>query len=251
MLVRELKGIYVIWLRELIKFWREKIRILTSLVQPAVWLFIMGKGIGSSFAASLTVDYVQFMFPGVIGMTVLFTSIFSAVSIIWDRQFGFLKEVMVAPVSRTSIVIGKALSGSTTAMIQGTMILLFAPLVKVHVTLVILLQSMFVMFLISFTLSSAGILVAARMESFHSFQLLMNFIVMPMFFLSGAIFPISRLPLWMRSLAVINPLRYGVDALKGVIIQLNENSIMLDLSVIMVLALVLVSLAVYVFKKEG
>jgi len=247
----DIQAVYIIWLRELIKFWREKPRIITSLVQPAVWLFIMGRGMGSSFRGNMNVDYVEFMFPGVIGMTVLFTSVFSAISIIWDREFGFLKEVLVAPVSRMAVVFGKALSGSTTAMIQGGLVLVFSPLIGVKLTPLVIIQCLGIMFLLSFALTSFGIAAAARMESFHGFQLIMNFIVMPMYFLSGAIFPINGLPGWMKGLAVVNPMAYGVDALKQVIIKIGEFPMGLDLGVIGAMAAAAITLAAFLFNREG
>ncbi|MGE5576084.1 MAG: ABC transporter permease [Syntrophothermus sp.] len=245
------RAVYVIWLRELIKFWREKLRIVTSLIQPAVWLFIMGKGLGSSFGGPGGVDYVKFMFPGVVGMTVLFSSLFSSISIVWDREFGFLKEILVAPVSRTAIVIGKALSGSTTAMLQGFLVLLFAPLIGMTLSLPVILGALGLMFLISFALASTGILIAARMESMQSFQLIMNFFVMPMFFLSGAIFPLRGLPAWMGALARINPLAYGIDAMKSVIIGLHEFALGTDIAVIAATAAVMITGAVALFNREG
>ncbi len=245
------RAVYVIWLRELIKFWREKLRIVTSLIQPAVWLFIMGKGLGSSFGGPGGVDYVKFMFPGVVGMTVLFSSLFSSISIVWDREFGFLKEILVAPVSRTAIVIGKALSGSTTAMLQGFLVLLFAPLIGMTLSLPVILEALGLMFLISFALASTGILIAARMESMQSFQLIMNFFVMPMFFLSGAMFPLRGLPAWMGALARINPLAYGIDAMKSVIIGLHEFALGTDIAVIAATAAVMITGAVALFNREG
>ncbi len=250
-LLSNAKAIYVIWLRELIRFMREKARIVTSLIQPAVWLFIMGKGLGSSFAGPQGVDYVKFMFPGVVGMTVLFASLFSSISIVWDREFGFLKEILVAPVSRTAIVIGKALSGSTTAMLQGALVLLFAPLIGMRLSLPVVLEALGLMFLISFALASTGILIAARMESMQSFQLIMNFFVMPMFFLSGAMFPLRGLPTWMGAIARINPLAYGIDAMKSVIIGLHEFALGTDLAVIIVMASAMITGAVALFNREG
>lgn len=248
----DLGAIYVIWLRELIRFWRDKARIVTALIQPAVWLFIVGRGLGSTFRGPVPgVDYVKFMFPGVVGMTVLFTSIFSAVSIVWDREFGFLKEVLVAPVSRTAIVIGKALSGSTVAVIQGTLVLLLAPVIGVALTFTQLLAAIALMFLVSFALSSAGILVAARMESMQGFQLIMNFVVMPLYFLSGAIFPLKGLPAWMKGLAHLDPLAYGVDGLKSVIIGIHEFPMVTDVTVMLIMAAVMITGAVLLFNTEG
>ncbi|RJQ26906.1 MAG: ABC transporter [Peptococcaceae bacterium] len=247
----DLRGIYVIWLRELIRFWREKTRIVTSLVQPAVWLFIMGKGLGSGFGGQMGVDYVKFMFPGVVGMTILFTAVFSAISIVWDREFGFLKEILVAPVSRTAIVVGKALSGSTTAMLQGSMVLLFAPLVGVRLSLPAVGETLAVMFMVSFAMSSLGILIAARMESLQGFHILMNFLVMPMFFLSGAVFPLHGLPAWMSGLTRVNPLSYGVDALRRVILGAGEFSLALDLFIVAAVAAVMLTGAAVLFNREG
>ncbi|ADG82793.1 ABC transporter permease [Thermincola potens] len=246
-----LRAIYVIWQREIIKFWREKARIVTSLVQPAVWLFIMGKGIGSTFRGPMNVDYVQFMFPGVIAMTVLFSASFSAISIVWDREFGFLKEVLVAPVPRTAVVIGKALAGSTTATLQGVMVLLFAPLIGVNLQAPVIIKTILLLLFISFTVTSGGIVIAAKMQSFHSFQLVMNFLIMPMFFLSGAMFPIHNLPLWMKLMARIDPMAYGVDALKGVLIGANEMGIGQDIVVLAVFCMLAICIAVFLFNKEG
>lgn len=248
----DLSAIYVIWLREIIRFWRDKIRIITSLIQPAVWLFIMGRGLGSTFHGPVPgVDYVKFMFPGVVGMTILFTSIFGAISIVWDREFGFLKEVLVAPVSRTAIVLGKALSGSTVAVLQGTLVLCFAPVVGVSLTIVQVLKALGLMFLVSLAISATGILVAARIESMQGFQPIMNFIVMPMYFLSGAIFPISGLPAWMKAIARFDPLAYGVDGLKSVIIGVHEFSLVTDVVVMLAMALVMITGAVLLFNAEG
>lgn len=247
-----LGAVYVIWLREIIRFWRDKARIITALIQPAVWLFVVGRGLGSTFRGPVPgIDYVKFMFPGVVGMTVLFTSIFSAVSIVWDREFGFLKEVLVAPVSRTAIVVGKALSGSTVATLQGAMILLLAPLVGVRLYPASILGALGLMFLLSFALCSAGILVAARMESMQGFQLIMNFIVMPMYFLSGAIFPLSGLPSWMKALSRVDPLAYGVDGLKAMIIGVHEFALVTDVLVILAMAAVMIAGAVLLFNAEG
>lgn len=248
---RDLSGIYVIWYREILRFWREKARIVTSLIQPVVWLFIMGTGFGSTFGNSLGVDYRQFLFPGVLGMTILFTSLFSGISVVWDREFGFLREILVAPVSRLAIVIGKALGGSTTAMLQGSLILLMAPLIEIRLSFFTFIISLSLMFLISFTLASAGLLVASRMESMQGFQLLMNFVVMPMFFLSGAFFPLTGLPGWLKSLSIIDPLTYGVDALKAATLGVSEFSLGQDIVVIFVLGVIFLTGAAMMFNTEG
>lgn len=247
----DMRAIYVLWLRELLRFWREKTRIITSLVQPAVWLFIMGSGLGAGFRGPAGVDYVQYLFPGVIGMTVLFTALFSGISIVWDREFGFLREILVAPVRRSSIVLGKALAGSTTAMLQGALVLLFGPLVGVRLGVGQVLGALGMMFLISFTLASAGILAAARMESMQGFQLIMNFVVMPLFFTSGAVFPLTGLPRWLAGLSRVNPLTYGVDALKEVLLGISQFGLLADLAVIAGVGLVMIAGAVALFRQEG
>lgn len=248
-----LRAVYVIWLREIIKFWREKTRIVTSLIQPAVWLFIMGKGLGGfvHLGGPAGNNYTAFMLPGVMGMNVLFTSIFAAVSIIWDRDFGFLKEMLVAPVPRSAIVLGKTLSGSTVAMIQGTLVLAFSPFIGVTVGPAKVAEAMGILFLLSLSLSSLGIAVATRMTSMQGFQLVMNFMLMPMYFLSGAIYPLQGLPAWMGFLSRIDPLAYGVDLLKRVVIGYHEFPAQRDLGVMAGLALVLTLLATWLFDMEG
>ena len=216
--MKELVGIYIIWLRDLKRFFRDKPRIIGSIAQPAIFLFILGSGLASSFkifgGGNGGDDFLHFMFPGIIGMTVLFTSFFSAVSIVWDREFGFLKEILVSPVSRTSIVIGKILGGSTLAMIQGAVILIFAPFLKIPVTFGSILKLIPIMFLTAASISSLGIVLASKLKTMQSFQVITNFILMPMFFLSGAMFPLINVPKWMTIIAKINPLLYGVDAMR-------------------------------------
>ncbi|MFH1736699.1 MAG: ABC transporter permease [Actinomycetota bacterium] len=256
--MNNLIGIYTIWWRDIIRFWRDKPRIIGAVAQPALFLFVFGvglsKGLGGAMGSGGTViggkfDYVTFIFPGIIGMTVLFTSIFSAISIIWDREFGFLKEVMVAPLSRWAVTIGKALGGSTVAMFQGTLILLFAPLLKVSLTPLKFTQMMGLMFITSFALTSLGIVIAARMKSMEGFQMIMNFFLMPMFFLSGAMFPLQNLPGWMKVLVEINPLSYSVDIMRYTVIGVNTYPIWRDLAVIVGFGVVMVGLAVFEFGR--
>jgi ABC-2 type transport system permease protein len=263
--MNNLIGIYTIWWRDVLRFWRDKPRIVGAVAQPALFLFVLGvglsKGLGGGMASIAArgagaggsptggVDYVTFIYPGIIGMTLLFTSIFSAISIIWDREFGFLKEVMVAPLSRWAVAVGKALGGSTVATLQGTLILLFAPIIGVSLPLLTILKLFLLMFLTSFTLTSLGIVIAARMKTMEGFQMIMNFFMMPMFFLSGALFPLSNLPQWMKALVRIDPLSYGVDILRYTVIGINQYPVWQDLAVLGGLALVMISLAVYQFGK--
>jgi len=220
--MKELTGVYVIWLRDIKRFFRDRPRIIGSMAQPAIFLFILGSGIASSFkifGEGSGKDFLPFMFPGIIGMTVLFTSFFSAVSIIWDREFGFLKEILVSPISRTSIVIGKILGGSTIAMAQGSIILIFAPFLKIPITFSSILKLIPIVFLTAACISSLGIVLASKLKTMQSFQVITNFMLMPMFFLSGALFPLVNAPKWMAVISKINPLSYGVDAMRFVLLK--------------------------------
>ncbi|WP_287266466.1 ABC transporter permease [Thermogemmatispora sp.] len=236
---RNLNTIVIIWYREVLRFVRDWIRIITSLAQPLMFLFIFGSGLSSSLnvvgsQANLppgtpTLDFRTFLFPGVLSMAVLFTSIFSAISIVWDREFGFLREMLVAPISRTSLVLGKALGGSTIAMLQGTIMLIFAPLVGVNLSVGLVVKLMLEMLLLAFSLTSLGIVIASRMKSMEGFQMIMQFFLMPMFFLSGALFPLRNLPGWLAFLTKINPVTYGVDPLRQAVLRaLNLPQFVLD-----------------------
>lgn len=215
----EARAVYVIWLRDLIRFVNERTRLVGALGQPLIYLGVMGTGFGATFRAAALPEgfsYVQFMFPGILGMTVLFTALFSAVSIIWDREFGFLKVVLVAPVSRPAIVLGKALGGATVALLQATLLLALAPLVGLRLGIAEIFQLWLVMLLSAFALTSLGLALASRMPSMESFQMIMNFLIIPMWMLSGAFFPLQGVPAWMETLMRVNPLTYAVDALRGV-----------------------------------
>lgn len=257
--MNNLRGVYTLWLRDVKRFLRDKARILGATAPPLLWLFIIGTGINKSFTKVLALeeaksvlgkgDYIFFLYPGIIGMALLFTSIFSAASIIWDREFGFLKEVLVAPISRSAVAIGRALGGSTVAMFQGSILLLLAPLVKVNLTFPGLISLVLFMFLLSFSLTSLGIVIAARMRSMEGFQMVMNFLTLPMFFLSGAIFPLKNLPSWLDLLVQINPLTYGVDLLRYIMGGFNEYPLGRDLLVIVGFGLVMIALAVWEFNQ--
>lgn len=209
----ELNKVYWIWYREVIKFWREKTRIISSLVTPLLWLLIFGGGM-RAVAVPGTENYQAFLFPGVVGMTLLFTSVASGVSVIWDREFGFLKEILVAPVSRSAMVLGKALGGGTSALLQGVILLPLSFLVGVSLTPVSVLIFIPVMIITALGLVSIGLAIAAFVESMEAFNLIMSFAIMPMFLLSGAFFPLNSAPAWLRGLSYINPLTYGVDMLR-------------------------------------
>jgi len=225
-LVLELRGVYIIWYRDLLRWWRDRARILPSLVQPILYLFVFGLGLGSAigsgaggrFGSLPGVGYMTFMYPGVLAMSVLFTSIFASMSIMWDREFGFLKEIQVAPISRASVAIGKALGGSTVSMLQASLLLLVAPLVGVALSVGMVLQVLGLMFLLAFALSSLGVAIASRMRSMEGFQVVINFVLMPILFLSGAFFPLQGLPIWLEGLTRVDPAAYAVDALRRVVL---------------------------------
>jgi ABC-2 type transport system permease protein len=213
-------GCRTIWLRDLVVFRREWARPAAMIGQPVLYLLILGTGINASMKldnAPPGLDYLRFMYPGVIGMSVLFTSIFSAISIIWDREFGFLKEVLVSPVPRWGVALGKILGGATVATIQCIVLLALAPFVHVSLTPAVIGGVLGYAFLTSVALTGLGVAIAARMESMQSFQMILNFLVMPLYFLSGAMFPITMAPHWMKVLMHVNPLSYGVDAYRAVL----------------------------------
>jgi ABC-2 type transport system permease protein len=222
--VATLRAIYMIWRRDVIRFWRDRTRVIGALVQPLLFLVILGTGLsaalrgagGGSFRAGL--DYTTFIYPGIIGMAVLFSSIFSGMSIIWDRDFGFLKEVLVAPIDRSAVAIGKTLGGATQAFLQGLVLLVLAPFVGVKLTPLAVLELLFLIFCLAFALSAVGVAIGARMRSMMGFQFVLNFLVQPAFFLSGALFPLSGLPAWMTALTRVDPLSYGVDPIRRVVL---------------------------------
>jgi ABC-2 type transport system permease protein len=214
-MARDIRAIKVVWHRELIRFSTDRLRILTALIQPALYLFVLGSGLSKiTAAATHGFSYRTFVFPGALSMTVLFTAIFSAASIVWDREFGFLREMLVAPVSRGAIVIGKCLGGATVAAAQGALVLVLAGLAGVPYSPVLLLTVIGELLLLAFTLTAFGVMMAARIEQFQSFMALTQMLLMPMFFLSGALYPLSGLPIWLRILTRINPVTYAVDPIR-------------------------------------
>ncbi|MCS7050646.1 MAG: ABC transporter permease [Thermomicrobium sp.] len=216
------RAILTLWQRDLLRFWRDRTRIAGGLAQPLLFLVIFGAGlspwVGTLGGTPSGPDYLQFLYPGIIGMSVLFSSIFSAVSVVWDREFGFLRELLVAPIPRWSIVVGKALGGSTTSMVQGLLLLFLAPLIGVRLTFQAIVLLVPLLFLLAFSLSSIGLVIAARMRSTEGFGLVMNFLVTPLLFLSGALYPLNNLPAWLTVLTRIDPVTYGIDAIRRVVL---------------------------------
>jgi ABC-2 type transport system permease protein len=251
-----LRPIYVICMREFIKFFREKSRLLGTLARPILWLFVVGNGMSSLVRPTAGFSYLQFIFPGMIGMTILFSSIFSSISIVWDREFGFMKEMLVAPIPRTSIVIGKAVSGTLISVAQAIIIMALIPFLGMHVSVLQFIEVVGIAVLVSFCVTSLGILIAARLTSFDGFNIIMNFLVMPMLFLSGAMYPVQAMPLVLRRMTLFNPLTYGVDAFKHVLLGTApppmgpEFSLGLDLFLIVLLAAIMITLAAVSFRKK-
>ena len=212
------RAVKVVWRRELIRFGRNRLRIITSLVQPVLFLFVLGTGLSSLVSRGLPphagVNFRTFMFPGVVAMTVLFTSIFSAVSIVWDREFGFLREMLVAPVRRWALIAGKTAGGATVATLQALIMLALAGLVGVPYSPLLLLTLAGEMLLAAVAVTSLGTALASRMAQVESFQVVMQFVVLPLFFLSGALFPLRGLPQWLEVLTRLDPLAYIVDPMR-------------------------------------
>jgi len=213
-----------VWQRELIRFVRTKTRIVTGLVQPILFLFVLGVGLTPLVGTAGNVDFTKFVFPGVVAMTVLTTAIFSSVSIVWDREFGFLREMLVAPVDRAAIVTGKALGGTTVATIQGAIMLALAPAVGLRVTPVMVVEVLAASALMAFGLTGFGIFVASRVARMESFQMVMQFLLFPMLFLSGALFPLTGLPAWLAFLTRTNPVTYAVDPIRRVAFAAQDIS---------------------------
>jgi len=223
--MNNLRGVYTIWYRDILRFWHDKMRMVGSLFFPLLFLFVFGSGLSTSMGLlGPGVDFTQFMFPGVIGMTVLMSAFMAGVSVVWDREFGFLKEVLVAPINRATVAIGKTLGAATIALIQGIVILLFAPLIGMSLSLLTILSVLPLMILMAAALGSLGILMATRIKSMEAFQMVMQLFTFPMIFLSGVFFPPEGLPSWMNFLVKINPATYGITPIRQVILGTGAGS---------------------------
>lgn len=238
------------WLRELKRFSRSKSRIIGSLMQPLLFLVAFGYGFGSLFSAAGQGSYMQFLAPGIIGMSIIFTSIFNGMQVIWDRQFGFLKETLVAPVPRIAIMFGRTLGGATVAALQGCIVLAMTLVVGFHpVSWVLVLPAIIIMLFIGTLFAALGMMVASLMRDMQGFQLVMNFLVMPLFFLSGALFPLTSVPTVLKWVAAADPLSYGIDALRALLINTANYGLPLDLAVLTGFTLIFLALGSYFFSK--
>ena len=211
----DLRAVRGVWQREMIRFSRDRLRVITSLIQPVLFLFVLGSGLSTLTSGTIgNLNLKTFMFPGALSMAVLFTALFSAASIVWDREFGFLREMLVAPISRWSIVLGKCLGGATTASLQGVLILSMAGLAGVPYSLSLFMTVLGELVLLAFTLTAFGVMTAARIQQFQAYMALNQMLLMPLFFLSGALFPLHGLPTWLHVLTRIDPITYAVDPVR-------------------------------------
>ncbi len=242
--------IYALWLRELKVFLREKSRLVASTFTPLLWLFVIGGGFGSSASMTLhVIDYQKFIFPGIICMSVIFSSVFFGSYIIWDRKFDFLKSVMVAPVSRGTIFTGKALGGMTNSLVQAAILLVVGIIIGVQFDPYTIIETVLVILLLSFALTSLGLTLGSYMTSLEGFQMIVSFVVFPLFFLSGALFPIDKLPGWLSILTTVDPVTYGVDSLRNIILGVGSNPLGLDLSILLLYTAVLGAFGTYSFRR--
>lgn len=238
------------WLREVKKFTRSRSRIIGALGQPIFYLLALGYGLGSIFQAAGQGNYIQFLVPGIIGMTILFSSIFNGMSVIWDRQFGFLKETLVAPVPRVAIMLGRTLGGATVSVAQGCILLLITLFFGFHpYSWGLIIPAILVMLLVATLFSALGIMVASLLSDMQGFQLIMNFVVMPMFFLSGSLFPLDHVPTLLGIIAKVDPLSYGIDAMRSLLINMSTFGLGVDLAVLVVITAVFLGLGSYFFSK--
>jgi len=244
-----MQAIYILWLRELKRYFRSRARIIGSLAQPLLFLVSLGFGLGPVFQRAGQGNYFQFLGPGVVSMSILFTAVFAGIQIIWDRQFGFLKETLVAPVSRLSIMLGKTLGGATIATIQGIIVFILAVIVGFRPNLTLLPLTLVFMILISIFFTAVGITIASTLEDMQGFQLIMNFLVQPLFFLSGALFPINNLPKVFSYIISFDPLTYGVDGIRGSLTGITHFGLTTDLIVLGVLTAMIVTIGSYLFSK--
>lgn len=242
--------LYVLWLRQLKRYWRSRARIVGSLGQPILFLVALGFGFGPIYEKAGGGNYLAFLAPGIIAMSMLFTAIFSGIEIIWDRQFGFLKETLVAPVPRLTIMLGRTLGGATVAMIQGVIVLLLSMIAGFRIPHPELLPLAFVfMFLIALLFTAIGTAIASKLQDMQGFQLIMNFVVMPLFFLSGALFPLDTAPKTLAIIARFDPLTYGVDGLRGAFLGVSHFGIATDFSILAVLSVLSLAIGSWLFSK--
>lgn len=245
-----MRAIYIMWLRQIKQFWRSKPRIFGSLAQPLLFLIALGFGLGSVFEQAGQGDYIQFLAPGIIGMTILFGSIFNGISVIWDRQFGFLKETLVAPVSRTKLLLGRTLGGATIATFQGIIVLLISLFIGFSVVNWFLFPiALAFMFMTALLFNLLGTAIASKLRDMQAFPLIVNFLIMPLFFLSGALFPLNNIPGFLETIVRINPFSYSIDGLRGAFGGVSHFGMAFDFGILVVLNLVVLFVGKRFFEK--
>jgi ABC-2 type transport system permease protein len=245
-----MNAIYILWLREVKKYGRSRVQIIASLGQPLLYLLVLGFGLGPVYQKAGGGSYLQFMAPGIVGMAVLFTSVFSGIALLWDRQFGFLKETLVAPVPRLYVMIGRTLGGATVAMLQGTLIVVVCLVAGFRpVSLLGIPAGFAFMALIAIVFAALGTSIGSSLQDMQGFQLIMNFLVLPIFFLSGALFPLNNLPKALSFVTKLDPLSYGVDGLRAALIGTSHFGAMVDAVVLAVVAVGLLALGAWRFSK--
>ena len=261
----ELGKLYAIWLREFKVFLRERSRLIASTFTPLLWLFVIGGGFGavitnpsessvindnSGLGTASGMTYQQFIFPGIISMSVIFSSIFFGSYIIWDRKFDFLKSVMVAPVSRTTIFVGKTFGGMTTSLIQAAILMVVGLLIGIHYTPLSLVLTIVIILLLSFALTSLGLTIGSYMESLEGFQLIVSFVVFPLYFLSGALFPLRNLQIWLSILTTLDPATYAVDALRNMMLGITgKNSFTYDIIILFISVIIVGTVGMFSFRR--
>ncbi len=244
----ELEGFYALWYREIKVFTREKSRIVSSFITPLLWIVVFGGGLGSAVSLG-GVNYQVFIFPGIVTMTILFSSVFFGLYIVWDKKIDFFKEVLVAPLSRTTIFAGKMVGGSVDALLQGCAMLVFGLVLGINYTILNLFFSFLFMFILASALVSVGLIIGSNMESVEGFQLITSFLIFPMFFFSGALFPLKNLPQYLLIFTILDPVTYAVDGLRGLILGSSQLPIALNLAILTAFASVMIGIGTLSFRR--
>lgn len=251
----EIKGIYALWYRETKVFLRERSRIISSVINPLLWLLIIGGGLGSAVSFG-GINYQTFIYPGILIQTALFSSVFFGVYIVWDKKIDFMKEVLVAPMRRTSIFVGKILGGSTDTLLQvlilfviGFIFMIGGIMPGLQLTPFSVLVSLAFLLVVTVGLVSVGLILGSQMESPEGFQLIISFLIFPLFFLSGALFPITNLPAWLAPFIFVNPVTYAVDGIRGVLLGISRFPLLFDFALVCLFAFIMILIGTYAFKK--
>jgi ABC-2 type transport system permease protein len=245
-----MNAVYVMWIRQLKRYWRSKPRLLVSLGQPMFFLLALGFGLNPIFEKAGAGDYISFLVPGVISMSIMHISMFTGIEVVWDKKFGFLRETLVAPIPRSHIMLGRTLGGATISVLQGIIVLGLTILVGFRPDSAFsIFPALAVIFLLSIFLTAFGTALATRMDDMHAFPMVMNFIIMPMFFLSGAIYPLEGIPSAMKALVIINPLTYAVDGLRAALTGQSYFPLIFDMGILALLSVIVTSIGTYLFSK--